>query len=679
MKRPTTLLDRVLLNEGLQVSVAVERDIVVIRRRFEHEGMSFLTIALPSLCDALDQGLALGRITPLMFHGFKPCKRDGKLPALLSGFFMRVFDLDGSLLPDPCICSVRAIRQITRLFKKVELPCSPDRIAEGYERYRGNDEKILEAPFNTPILRSITGRLWSHLESFSGQLFGSPGTFGAGATAERLMFNQRHSLKQWPERGDSTFPLSVHGSHREDDVGAFDSVQMLSLEEEQPVRVVQVPKTLKSPRTISVEPSYMMLRQQSVARPLMDLLESGRLGFKSIRFRDQSINRELARIGSIDGSLATIDLKDASDLVGNDLVKEIFSVCPSFLQYLEDSRTLRAQLPDGSVIKLRKFASMGSALCFPVEAMVFFTLAVQAMVKDSGRSPSTKLLKAITAKIAVYGDDIIVPAKAAACVMNELEAYGLKVNHDKSFYTGFFRESCGGDYFKGHDVTPSYLRAFDFTGNIRESRILSAYVSLSNQFYTKGLWNASQYIRDYVELHVERLARTTKPTGVLTWASVNFDTLLKWDPSRHGWRVKGPRLVSRRQTDRAEDLRAVMLLAFGSLRAERPRSAHQPESVHGKHATQLGRSLFGSFDSSDSHKDAASDSPESGDGFPSLVTRNDHCDILRDWIDHLKWTGLRKDALSFKASHSLDLDSSVRPYALYTKRRWAGVRTGIPF
>ena len=55
MKRPTTLLCRVLLDEELQTNVVVERDVREIERRFEHEGMSFLTIALPSLDDAFSR------------------------------------------------------------------------------------------------------------------------------------------------------------------------------------------------------------------------------------------------------------------------------------------------------------------------------------------------------------------------------------------------------------------------------------------------------------------------------------------------------------------------------------------------------------------------------------------------------------------------------------------------
>lgn len=54
----------------------------------------------------------------------------------------------------------------------------------------------------------------------------------------------------------------------------------------------------------------------------------------------------------------------------------------------------------------------------------------------------------------VYGDDVIVPKDYALHVQPALEAVGLLVNVNKSFYKGPFRESCGGDYINGVEVSP---------------------------------------------------------------------------------------------------------------------------------------------------------------------------------------------------------------------------------
>jgi len=679
MKRPTMFLNRVLRNEGLQVSVAVERDEVEILRRFEHEGMSFLTITLPSLDEALVQGLTEGRITPSMFVGFQPIKRGGKLPALLSGFFMRVFELDGSLKDEPCIDSIRAIRQVARTFKKVELPCSSARVKQAFERYRSNDESIDGTASDPCVLRSVAGYLWSDLEELSGELYCSQGIFGSGATAERVAFNERHSIKQWPKRSEPWFPVAFHSSHREDDYESFAGIEFVDEMGELPVRVVQVPKTLKTPRIISVEPSYMMLMQQSIAKPLMAYLESERFQYNSIRFSDQSVNREMARIGSMAGSLATIDLKDASDLVSNDLVKSIFSVCPTFLELIQGCRSTRAQLPDNSVITLRKFASQGSALCFPIEAMVFFTIVLYSGVRQSGRRLSRKLLSEIAANVSVYGDDIIVPTAMAAGVMDDLEAFGLKVNHSKSFMTGFFRESCGGDYYKGEDITPAYIRQWDFTGNTRDPGVLLAYASLSNQLYMKGLWHASQYIRDHIQRRYGPIQSSTRPVGVVTFASVHNNTGLMYDPTTSGWRLKGPSLRVGRKEDPVLDIRAGMLICFGTgqLR-ENIRSLLAPCEQSSKDE------ILGSF---------RGDSMAYRDHYTDWGPRWDYVSL--QWKPNCVSHGVRSLQLHrlgglstslwdgrldhLKPSVSVrELSSSVDSYVSNTKRRWTPTPVGLP-
>jgi hypothetical protein len=79
----------------------------------------------------------------------------------------------------------------------------------------------------------------------------------------------------------------------------------------------------------------------------------------------------MAKEGSVSGEIATIDLSDASDRVSLALVEELFGFNPGFLRFLKLSRSPFAQLPGGELVLLNKFASMGSALTFPVEAMVF--------------------------------------------------------------------------------------------------------------------------------------------------------------------------------------------------------------------------------------------------------------------------------------------------------------------
>jgi hypothetical protein len=136
---------------------------------------------------------------------------------------------------------------------------------------------------------------------------------------------------------------------------------------------------------------------------------------------------------------------------------------------------------------------MGSALCFPVEAYIFWVTIVSAIVH------STKLpLEKVGKRVYVYGDDIVVPTEWASLSIQALTAVGLMVNADKSCITGFFRESCGLDAFKGVDVTPSRLST-PWTNQSSDGSALAAYTSLANSLSAKGYVLASEYLKIVLE------------------------------------------------------------------------------------------------------------------------------------------------------------------------------------
>lgn len=64
-------------------------------------------------------------------------------------------------------------------------------------------------------------------------------------------------------------------------------------------------------------------------------------------------------------------------------------------------------------------------------------------------------------KILVYGDDIIAPSARYEDIIAALRFCGFTPNVRKTYGTGSFRESCGGDYFNGEAVRPYYLKEFD--------------------------------------------------------------------------------------------------------------------------------------------------------------------------------------------------------------------------
>ena len=215
-----------------------------------------------------------------------------------------------------------------------------------------------------------------------------------------------------------------------------------------------VPKSVLTYRSISMEPSTLMWYQQGVlAAFVSDLRLRKRHPLKG-RFHpeDQEPNRYLAWLGSLDGSFATIDLSSASDSVSWALVKEWFRDSVLY-RWLLCTRSSLVELPDGTEMAMKKFAPMGSALCFPTECVVFAAIT-ECAIKEAGGDP-------VRSQYRVYGDDIVVESEYAPTVIARLARNGFEVNLRKSFtirHTDWcFRESCGGEYLDGRDVTPSRL------------------------------------------------------------------------------------------------------------------------------------------------------------------------------------------------------------------------------
>lgn len=314
-------------------------------------------------------------------------------------------------------------------------------------------KKVVSIVFGQP-LSSLDLSIWN------GEL--SP-KHGSGATADKLVGNDKWRFSEWTERLEVLFPFLEYGlpnsrywSILHPDNPEYDSyqdVRFLTPENERPVKQVAVPKTKTTPRLIAEEPTCMQYMQQSIMVPLIRELERGVLSKHFVGFTQQWPNQAMAQIGSEDGSLATLDLSEASDRVGNWIVEELFSDFPWFLEAIQATRSTHVQLIGGQVISIGKFASMGSALTFPIEAIVFTTIVLEAVLRASNKTVSRRNLHALSDTVRVYGDDIIVPTHSTEIVIESLEAFGLKVNQHKSFWNGEFRESCGKEYWKGQDVS----------------------------------------------------------------------------------------------------------------------------------------------------------------------------------------------------------------------------------
>lgn len=216
-----------------------------------------------------------------------------------------------------------------------------------------------------------------------------------------------------------------------------------------------VPKTTEVARTCCTEPILNMLLQKGIG----GYIESRLRRYFGITLEEQpDLNRRLARKGSIDGSFGTIDLTSASDSMSWALVQQIV---PNHLcGWLSMTRSPVTVLPDGSSLELKMISTMGNGFTFPLQTLIF-ACVVRAVYQQMG-FPSYDPSK----HLGVFGDDIIVRCEAYSDVVTRLTQLGFEVNDGKSFNDGYFRESCGTDWYYGCDVRGVYIRTLETTSDV---------------------------------------------------------------------------------------------------------------------------------------------------------------------------------------------------------------------
>lgn len=481
----------------------VEQDVRDLRRladRFENEGLAFFSLALPRFGAGIESGLERGYLDAADFPGFSTGRQG--IPRLFGVFTRLVFDEQGILLDKPAPLAIAALRQLAYTYKKLKELCREDKIITAYKKFIEVEAelagfRIHSADWTNYI--SLCNVLWGSAISQI-EVWSTTPKHGPGATADKRINNKKYVWHKWHDRLENYFPL-LRNCYPESAYGTeyFDRIESIKPEDEQPVKVIAVPKTAKTPRIIAIEPTCMQYVQQGLARELIRVLENGKLTKGHINFKDQSVNQRLALHGSIDGGLATIDLSDASDRVLLSIVEPMFRSNPELWGAILACRSMRAQIETtGQIIPLQKFASMGSALCFPIESMVFYTLCILGQLRDRKMEITHANVSTLARGTYVYGDDIVIPARTTQAVFDTLQSFGCKVNTHKSFYRGLFRESCGCDYYAGQDVTPVYVRQHSPKSRKKVTQVLSA-VATMNQFYKIGLWQTAQYMRNSIE------------------------------------------------------------------------------------------------------------------------------------------------------------------------------------
>jgi len=205
-------------------------------------------------------------------------------------------------------------------------------------------------------------------------------------------------------------------------------------------KIATVPKSADTDRTIAIEPVLNVFLQLGVDGVIRRRLKA-RWGYD---LNDQQVNQEMSWAASVENLMVTLDLAGASDTVTLFICRLLLP--DGWYNLLTDLRTPEGEY-EGEVFTFEKISSMGNGYTFALESLIFGA-AVRCAIR---RTKSAR-------KSAVYGDDLIYPKTAHDYLLTLLTSMGFKVNNEKSFVDGPFRESCGRDSFLGHDVRPLFLK-----------------------------------------------------------------------------------------------------------------------------------------------------------------------------------------------------------------------------
>jgi hypothetical protein len=304
--------------------------------------------------------------------------------------------------------------------------------------------------------------------------------------------------------------------------------------------VITVPKNFKTDRTIAKEPCMNVYIQKGIGRVIRRKLKQ-----VGVDLNDQRNNQMAARKGSLDGSLATVDLSMASDTVAFELVS--FLLPNDWWWALEQVRSPVGVLTDGTLIQYQKFSSMGNGYTFELESLIFWAIAQQVCCPNIVERDDSVL---------VYGDDLVIRSTKCPELLRRLWQAGFTPNATKTFYDGPYRESCGKHYFLGAEITPFYVRrpvrALD--------RLFLAHNNLHRWLRRSELSNTEALI-SLRKLAPSKWREPRLPDGFGDGAFIGAVDELKLLPSKRGWEGWTVRALSRSKAELSDDLPEGQLVA----------------------------------------------------------------------------------------------------------------------
>lgn len=289
-------------------------------------------------------------------------------------------------------------------------------------------------------------------------------------------------------------------------------------------KLVSVFKNVSTSRTICSEENATMLVQQAQFASAKRQFRLGPMG-QFVTLDDQTRSQVAAVLGSSSGLVDTIDLKDASDRAHVKLIRDIFPARWSIPLLLTRSSVVLTR--QWGPVEVNKFAPMGSALCFPVQCVIFTAICILAYAKQMGldvidggnilckvrdrcgvRHDALPLTPESFYPPIIFGDDLCVDTRATHEVMALLSKFGFRVNHDKSFTGGqAVREACGIYAHAGEDITPlRYSVPHSATAEMQPS-VYASMISLANRAWDFGYLRLRQAV---ISLLRQRLGEKAK-------------------------------------------------------------------------------------------------------------------------------------------------------------------------
>lgn len=560
-----------------------KRDYSRLSSAIDEHGISFALDVMPRFRKHFDKCLDNGRLIPSNLLHFGVDKRKGPIPRLFRGLILRVFNRDGILQHCPDLEAIRLLRQLLGVFKRMRIDSSPLSCYEAAEEFIRTDMEVrhgtldwasrdsfvpdcdarlsfldhldssishenqLELALTDTPSPLIPRALLEKVQQVADLITATLGSFdpcewrlrhGPGAISDQKFGSYKYEFKHWSDRLSNIFPRDMFAHANLSlayDEGEVEKLTSGSHSNDLPSRLIAVPKTLLKPRLIASEPTSYQWCQQAVKDYFYTRARQTFVG-SFVDFRRQDLNGRLALSASRSGSHATIDLSSASDLVSCWHVERLFRRSPSLLQALQATRSawigqeISSRAPRYHMV--RKYSTMGNATIFPVQSLFFLSLALGSLAYARDLKVGYKMMRSLgKMEVRVFGDDIIVPKDCSGTLVELIGALGLRVNSDKTFLNGLFRESCGVDAYGGHDVTT--VSILDVPRRASPGSIVSS-VDVHHNLCNAGLVTTAAFIQKTAARAVSDKIRYVKHgSGLFGWSDLFGEsptlTKVKWD------------------------------------------------------------------------------------------------------------------------------------------------------